>query len=123
MGGDGSNGELNLSDEHLTPARLGPAMFRAAERALGAPPEDTLRLLEPEVEKLAGILRDIIEDRTTGEMREEEARLLLLMERLSIQSALTAAEAMDERAAESTIDAALHVAADLVNEQVGFLLL
>ena len=112
-----------MSNGEITADNLGDKIFDASKSEFGAKFGLVKKYLKTESEKLAITLRMIIEGRATGEVTEEEAKILLNMQKLAAKAVLTAAEGMSLLAVESAINAALAVVKDFVNSKVGFPLL
>lgn len=107
----------------VTPENLGDQIFSTAKDTFGKQFKSVKQFLRGESEKLAITLRMIIEARISGDVSEEEARILLNQQKIATSAVLTAAEGMSLIAVQSAINAALNVVRQFVNGKVGFSLL
>jgi hypothetical protein len=78
---------------------------------------------ETEFKKLAETLALIIREKETGAITEEEAAILLDMQKQATRAVLTAVEGLGVLAAEEAINAALGAVKDIVNRAIGWTLL
>ncbi len=78
---------------------------------------------EMESKKMLETVAEIQRMRLTGEIDEEQARLLMDMQKHAARAVLLATEIMGLAAAEQAINAALGAVRDTVNKAVGFILL
>ncbi|MDP1991492.1 MAG: hypothetical protein Q8K00_10765 [Syntrophales bacterium] len=107
----------------VTSSNLGDMMFEAAKVSFGNKFVLIKHFLKYETEKLAITLRMIIEASVSGDISKTEAEILLNQQKVAISAVLTAAEGMTAVAVQAAVDAALKVAKDFVNSQIGFPLL
>lgn len=112
-----------MPDDTITSDNLGEKILEGARTAFGARFAKVKTFVKAESEKLAVTLRMIIEARARNEITEDEARVLLNMQKVSASAVITAAEGMTAVAVQAAIDAALGVVRQFVNGKLGFNLL
>jgi hypothetical protein len=111
------------ANHDVTTENLGDKIFSTAKDTFGRQFKSVKQFLRGESEKLAITLRMIIEARISGNVSEEEARILLNQQKMAMSAVLTAAEGISLIAVQSAINAALNVVRQFVNGKVGFGLL
>ena len=112
-----------MATDQITTANLGDQIFGAAKNSFGPKFTQVKLFLKGESEKLAVTLRMIIEGRTSKELSQDEASILLNQQKIASSAVLTAVEGMSAVAVQAAISAALGVVKDFVNGKVGFALL
>lgn len=98
-------------------------MTQAASAVLKSKWPITKAYAEMEFRKLGETIVSIEEAKLKGEIDEEDARILIDMQKNAMRTVLLAVEGLGALAAEQAINAALSVIRDTVNRVVGFALL
>lgn len=112
-----------MTASNITLDNLGDTMFTAAKVKLGDKFTLVDSFLKDESDKLAITLRMIITAKREGTIKDEEAQILLNIQKTAVVSVLTAAEGMAAVIVQSAINAALQEVKDFVNGKIGFSLL
>lgn len=112
-----------MANNEVTLENLGDKMFDAAKASLGNKFALVKQYLKAESEKLAITLRMILESYALKEISKAEAKILLNQQKVAASAVLTAAEGMTAVAVQAALNAALKVAKDFINSQIGFPLL
>jgi hypothetical protein len=112
-----------MATKKVTSNNLGDKMFAAAKTSFGGKFKLVRQFLSAESEKLAITLRMIIEGVASGDIRPDEAKILVNQQKVAASAVLTAAEGMTMVAVQVALNAALKVVKDFVNGEVGFALL
>jgi hypothetical protein len=112
-----------MAPDETSEKELADQIFTAVKTSLGKDFKKVKSYLKAETQKLAIILKMLIEGKISGELTEEEAIIHLNMQKLATRSVLTAAEGMRVLAAENVINSALNVIKNAVNTKIGFALL
>jgi hypothetical protein len=102
---------------------LGTKMFDAAFGVVKAKAPSIKTYVETETTKLAHTLATIESERALGQISEEEAAILVDMQKSAMRSVLLTAEGLGLLMVERAINAALDIAKPIVNAAVGFVLL
>jgi hypothetical protein len=102
---------------------LGAQMFGAAFAVLRGKAPTMGNFVQGECAKLAQTLATIETERASGDISDEQAQILLQMQKTSMRSVLTAAQGLALLDAEAAINAALEVARTTVNTALSFALL
>lgn len=98
-------------------------MLGASATAIGPEFEATKALAEQQFTTLAQVLVQIQAAKLTGKMTEQEARILMDMQKKAVEAVLAASKGIGEFAAQKASAAAVRVIAKKVNEALGFDLL
>src|SRR5262245_54510575 len=112
-----------MAGTKVTEENLGDKIFEAAKDEFGSKFKLVKQFLKAESEKLAVTLRMIVEARAAQSITEEEASILLNMQKVATSAVLTSAKGMTLVAVQAAINAALGVVKQFVNGKVGFALL
>ena len=98
-------------------------MFGAAFAAVKAKAPRVSNFVKGECAKLAQTFATIEAEQAAGQIFEDQAQILLEMQKTSMRSVLTAAEGLGLLDAEAAINAALDIVRTAVNTALGFALL
>lgn len=104
-------------------AQMAQSMINAVSESLGNDWREVRHFAEPELKRLATVLRDISTMVAEGEISPEEAKSLLRIHRKTTETVMLAVKGMGLLAVENAINAALDVVGDAVNTASGFAIL
>ena len=107
----------------IDPGSLVNEMLKAASGVLKDRWPDVKGYAEMEFKKSAETIAAIQRMRLVGEITEEQARLLMEMQKHAMRNVMTAVEIMSIVAAEQAINAAIGAVRKTVNTALGFALL
>ena len=98
-------------------------MIAAAAKTLGVKWNDARAYAEPEMKKIATTIASIEASLLAGDINQQQATLLLDMQKNASRSVLLAVEVIGLVTAEKVINDALALVRDTVNSAVGFVLI
>lgn len=108
---------------NLDTSSLLKEMLKAAEAVAGDKWPKLRSYAEMESKKLLETAAEVAKMRATGQINDEQARLLMGMQADTARAVLLTTEIMGLAAAEQAINAAMGAVRDTVNKAVGFILL
>ncbi|MGY2185207.1 hypothetical protein D3C87_1489660 [compost metagenome] len=112
-----------MNDSAVSTGNLGEKIFEGAKTNLAGHFSAIKKYLKGESEKLAITLRMILEGAASGEISEDEARILINGQKVASSAVITAAQGMSAVAAQAALNAGLAVVKEFVNGKIGFALL
>lgn len=99
------------------------AALDAVKPILGAKAGDVQKYLASESNKMAETLKSIAEGKAAGHITDQQAKILLDMQKNASLAVLAAVQGIGQQAATNALGAALNAVKDVINKVIGFPLL